>query len=161
MTVIAFDTLKLARKLEAGGFSAQQAESFAEAFADVVQDAPGADQWAELRAEMATKKDLEAFATKKDLEAFATKKDLEAFATKKDLEAFATKKDLQDQVGAIRAEMATKKDLEAFATKKDLEVLRSQSMAEIYAAKHDMLKWAVTALAAQGALIVAILKLLP
>ena len=47
MTTVAFDTLKFARRLEAGGFTPDQASAAAEAFADATGQ------------ELATKADLE------------------------------------------------------------------------------------------------------
>ncbi len=38
MNAITFDTLKFTRKLKAGGFTAEQAEAAAEAFADAATD---------------------------------------------------------------------------------------------------------------------------
>jgi len=49
MSVLAIDTLKLARKLEAGGFTPQQAAAAAEALAESLADAT---------ADMATKADI-------------------------------------------------------------------------------------------------------
>ncbi|SUS07047.1 conserved hypothetical protein [Candidatus Defluviicoccus seviourii] len=49
MSVLAIDTLKLARKLEAGGFTPQQAAAAAAAFAESLADAT---------ADMATKADV-------------------------------------------------------------------------------------------------------
>ncbi|ATQ69964.1 MULTISPECIES: hypothetical protein [Methylosinus] len=55
MSAVAFDTLKFARKLEAGGFTQAQATAAAEAFADATSQ------------ELATKSDLAA--TKAELKA--------------------------------------------------------------------------------------------
>jgi hypothetical protein len=70
MTALAFDTLAYARRMEAVGFSREQAEALAEEQAKLIDD------------RLATKLDLEALrlATKSDLEALrlATKTDLDA-----------------------------------------------------------------------------------
>ena len=54
MSAIAFDTLKFTRRLKAGGFTAEQAETAAEAFAEAVTD------------ELVTKNDTELL--KRDIE---------------------------------------------------------------------------------------------
>ncbi len=65
MTAVAFDTLKLADQLQAGGFTAEQARTAASAFAEATR---GAD--------LSTKTDLANLATKTDLANLATKADL-------------------------------------------------------------------------------------
>lgn len=55
MSAVAFDTLKFAEKLEAGGFTPQQAKAAAQAFAEASAD------------QLATKADLTTLATKTDL----------------------------------------------------------------------------------------------
>jgi hypothetical protein len=94
LNAVPFDPLKLAERLEAGGFTSEQARTAASAMADAASAAEVATK-ADL-AGLATKTDLQAFATKADLAAFATKADLAAFATKADLAAFATKADLAE-----------------------------------------------------------------
>ena len=69
----AFDTLRIARDLEAAGVERRQAEAHAEALRIVADSA---------RADAATKADLAATAAK-----LASKADLDGFATKADLEA--------------------------------------------------------------------------
>ena len=93
------DTLRFSEKLQAEGFTTEQANTLARALAD------------EMGEQLATKKDLERFelATKRDLERFelATKRGLERFelATKRGLERFelATKKEFERIEGEIKA----------------------------------------------------------
>jgi len=96
MTALAFDTLAYARRMEAVGFSREQAEALAEEQAKLIDD------------RLATKLDLEALrlATKSDLEALrlATKTDLEALrlATKTDLDA--ARNSLEKSIAESKAE---------------------------------------------------------
>jgi hypothetical protein len=68
MTSVAFDTLKLARRLEAAGFSAKQAGDTAEALADT------------LLSTIATKADVEDIATKTFVASFVAAQISEAKA---------------------------------------------------------------------------------
>jgi polyhydroxyalkanoate synthesis regulator phasin len=86
MTAVPFDTLKLADRLQAGGFSAEQSRTFASALADAVSGS-----------EIATKQDLANLATKADLQAT----NAEVQAVKADVQIL--KADLQ----AMRAEFRT------------------------------------------------------
>ena len=78
-----------------------------------------------------------------------------------------------EQVQLLNSNLATKADIEALqqATKTDIEALRQETKAgmealrlatkaDIEAVKADLLKWFVGTLIAQGALIVALVKLL-
>ena len=127
----AFDTLRIARDLEAAGVERRQAEAHAEALRIVADSA---------RAEAATKADLATTAAK-----LASKADLAGFATKADLAGFATKADL--------AGFATKADLAGFATKADLET----AIAEL---ETRMLKYGLGMVLANVSLTVALIKLL-
>lgn len=71
----AFDTLKLADRLAAGGFTQEQAKTAASALSEA------------LTADLATKTDLIGLATKADLAGLATKSDLTGLATKAELAA--------------------------------------------------------------------------
>ncbi|KAF0112771.1 MAG: hypothetical protein FD149_2356 [Rhodospirillaceae bacterium] len=92
-TAVAFDTLKLARRLEAAGFEHKQAADMAEAMAV---------------AELATKADIErlASATKADLAAARaeTKADIERLeaSTKADLREFGTSPGSQDRSPGVQ-----------------------------------------------------------
>ena len=145
----AFDTLRIARDLEAAGVERRQAEAHAEALR-IVADSARAEaatkaDLATTAAKLASKADLAGFATKADLAGFATKADLAGFATKADLAGFATKADL--------AGFATKADLAGFATKADLET----AIAEL---ETRMLKYGLGMVLANVSLTVALIKLL-
>jgi hypothetical protein len=92
MTATVFDTLMYAKKLQAVGFTAEQAETQAECMAEI------------LDSNVATKKDL------KELEA-ATKKDLKELeaATKKDLKELeaTTKRDLRELADSLQKQLFT------------------------------------------------------
>ena len=68
-------------------------------------------------------------------------------ATKVDI--LAIKADLETRIETIKAELEAK-----------LEAVKLGLQADIQASKVDLLKWMVTAMIAQGALIVALVKLL-
>ncbi len=85
-------------------------------------------------------------------------------ATKADLEALR----LANRVEIEKLREATKADLEKLrveieklreTTKADLEKLRETTRADLASAKVEIVKWMVGALAAQGALIVTLIKL--
>ena len=99
MTAVPFDTLKLADRLEAGGFTAEQARTFAGALADAVSGS-----------EIATKQDLANLTTKADLQ--AVKADIQAVkaelhALKGDVQA--TKGDIQTVRSELHAGLAETK----------------------------------------------------
>ena len=105
----AFDTLRIARDLEAAGVERRQAEAHAEALR-IVADSARAEaatkaDLATTAAKLASKADLAGFATKADLAGFATKADLAAFATKADLDGFATKADLETAIAKLETRM--------------------------------------------------------
>ena len=160
MAAVAFDTLKLARSLrDTAQMSQVQAEGVADALAEAMSGA-----------ELATKNDIRelATATKNDIreQAAATKNDIRelAAATKNDIMelAAATKNDFREQAAATKNDImelatATKndfRDLEA-ATKRDITSLE----AKLSETKAEIIKWMFGALAAQGAMIVALIKL--
>ena len=101
MAGLAFDTLAYARRMEAVGFSRDQAEAMAEEQAKLLDE------------RLATKTDLEALklAVGKDIEALrlAVGKDIEALrlAVGKDIEAlrYATKADLQTGLAETKADI--------------------------------------------------------
>ena len=139
MAGLAFDTLAYARRMEAVGFSRDQAEAMAEEQAKLLDE------------RLATKMDLEALrlAVGKDIEALRldVHKDMEALrlAVGKDIEALR---------------LAVGKDIEAlrYATKADLQT----GLAET---KADILKWMVGTVGVQTVVIlgavVALARVLP
>ena len=74
MAVVAFDTLKLADKLQAGGFTAEQARTAASAFAEAVS---GAD--------LATRADVAPLATKAELREVELRLEAKIETTKSDI----------------------------------------------------------------------------
>ncbi len=66
-----------------------------------------------------------------------------------------------EQVNLLHSNLATKADLEALrlANQVEIEKLRETTRADLASAKVEIVKWMVGALAAQGALIVTLIKL--
>ena len=92
-----------------------------------------------------------------DLSHLATKHDLAAHqaATKHDLEA--TKADLEHKIEAVRADpRACKVDI-----RHECAALRADIKAALAELKADVIKWVLGIAFAQGAMIVALLELLP
>ena len=69
----------------------------------------------------------------------------------------------EEQVNLLNSNLATKADIETLRqeTKSGIETLRLATQADIEKSKTDLLKWMFIALAAQGGLIVALIKLIP
>ena len=125
MSAAAFDTLRIARDLEAAGIERHQAEAHAEALRSVAQSA---------RAESATKADLEAAAA--GLEA-RLRSDL---ATKADLAAAVAGLEAR-----LRSDLATKADLAAAVAE-----IRTTTKADLAAVRSELgtVRWAIGLLAA-------------
>jgi chromosome segregation ATPase len=180
MTAVPFDTLKLADRLEAGGFSAEQARTFAGALADAVSGS-----------EIATKQDLANLATKAELQAI--KVEVQAVAAdvqtlKVDVQALKVdvqtlkvdvqtlkvdvqtlkvdvqtlKVDVQTlkvDVQALKVDVQTvKSDVQAlrgdFQTSKvDIQGIRSELRSGLAETKTDILKWMVGTIGLQTAAI--------
>lgn len=142
MSALAFDTLAYARRMEAVGFSRDQAEAMADEQAKIIDE------------RLATKADLEAFriATKADLEAYSRAMKADIGAVKIDIEALriATKADIE----ALR--IATKADIEALriATKADIEALRIGTKADMAETKSEILKWIMGTIGIQTVVII-------
>jgi hypothetical protein len=145
MNAVPFDTLKMAQRLEAAGFSGSQAAGAAEALAEVLAGADPATK-ADLnlvrsdlnlvRGDMATKADLNLVRSDLDL----VRSDM---ATKADLNLVRSDLDL------VRSDMATKADLNLarsdldlvrgnMATKSDVAALEAKLVAAIELARRDM-----------------------
>ena len=90
MAVVVFDTLKLADRLQAGGFTAEQARTASSAFAEAVS---GYD--------LATKADVVGVASRLDLT--ATKADVAVMATKAELREVELR--LEAKVEATKADI--------------------------------------------------------
>ena len=142
----AFDTLAYARRMEAVGFSRDQAEAMAQEQAKLLDE------------RLATKTDLEALrlAVGKDVEALklAVGRDIEALrlAVGKDVEALR---------------LAVGKDVEALrlAVGRDIKVLRVATKADLAETRADILKWMIGTIGVQTIVIlgavVALARVLP
>jgi hypothetical protein len=97
--VMPFDTLKLARRLEAAGFAAQQAGDTAEAFAEVLSPLATKDDLAGLQT--ATRSDLAALAA-------ATKADLQSAMRELEQRIVALEHRVDQLAADLRTELADK-----------------------------------------------------
>ena len=129
---IAFDTHRFVKNLTESGFTEQQAEALAK------------EQVQLLNSNLATKVDI--LALKADIETVKAevekvKAGVETVKAKLEAKLEAVKLGLQADIQAIKA---------------DLEAVKLGLQADIQASKVDLLKWMVTAMIAQGTLIVAL-----
>ncbi len=122
MNAVPFDTLKLAERLEAGGFTAEQSRTFASALAEAASTA-----------DVVTKADLVNLATKSDLVNLATKAEVSAIKA----EISAMKAD----IGELKADVGE--------LKVELVQLRADTKADMAELKADLLKWIVSAIGFQ------------
>ncbi len=129
---IAFDTHRFVKNLTESGFTEQQAEALAK------------EQVQLLNSNLATKVDI--LALKADIE--TVKANLET--VKANLET--VKANLEAKLEAVK--LGLQADIQAI--KADLEAVKLGLQADIQASKVDLLKWMVTAMIAQGTLIVAL-----
>ena len=108
MTAVPFDTLKLADRLQSGGFSAEQARTVAGALAEAVTGS-----------EIATKQDLANLATKDELR--AVKADVQA--VKADIQAVKT--DIQALRAEVKADIqGVRSELQAGLAETKAEILK-------------------------------------
>lgn len=135
MSAVAFDTLKVARKLrDTAQMSQVQAEGVADALAEAMS---GAD--------LATKTDIA-----------AVKVDIAA--VRADIATMATKAALAEATAELRANLVeVEHHLEAKIA--DVLVAVANTRTEIAAAKTDTLRWVFAAVVGQTALIVTLMKL--
>ena len=146
MTAVAFDTLKVARKLrDTAQMSQVQAEGIADALAEAMSGA-----------ELATKPDI--VAVRADVAVVA--RDLTVLETtlRADIGRCATKVELAE----LKATVAeVKADIGRCATKVELAEVKvelAEVKASIADARTDILRWVFAAIAGQTALIVTLLK---
>jgi len=110
MAVVAFDTLKLADRLQAGGFTADQARAAASAFADAMVDS-----------DLATKVDLAAVKAELKADIAAVKAELKA-------DIAAVNAELKADVAAVKADLiALESRLEAKFAELKTEIVRTTS----------------------------------
>ncbi len=147
LEAIAFDSLSFVKRLTASGFTEAQAEGLAH------------EQVNLLHSNLATKADLEALrlANQVEIEKLreATKADFEKLRVEIEKLRETTKADLEALRLANQAEIEKLRE----TTKADLEKFRETTRADLASAKVEIVKWMVGALAAQGALIVTLIKL--
>jgi Protein of unknown function (DUF1640) len=147
MAAIRFDTLKLARKLEAAGFAPKQAGDTAEALFESlgeISDLATKADLHELRAEL--KADMAELRAELRAEIGELRSDLRAEMGELRVELKAEMGDLRTDNASLRAEM------------KQLKLETKADLADI---KSDLVKWVFASALAQTAGIVALLKLLP
>jgi hypothetical protein len=127
MSAIILDTLEFAAKLKTGGFTEQQAETQARAFAEVVEK------------QLVTRRDIDEHESnlRRDIEMLRVdlKRDIEALRSD-------TKRDIE----ALRSD-----------TKRDIEVLRAEVKKDIAHAKAELIRWVVAVGFLQSALIIGVL----
>ena len=142
MAVVAFDTLKLADRREAGGFTSGQARAVSGAFADAMS---GSD--------LATKADLQS-------EVALVRADLksEGALVRTDLksEVALVRTDLKSEIAAVRADLKS----EIAAVRANLKSEIAAVRADISEVKSEILKWMFGAMAAQIAIILTVVKLM-
>ena len=142
MSAVAFDTLKLARKLrESAQMSQEQAEGVSDALAEAMSGA-----------ELATKPDIRELAaeTKRDIQELSTetKRDIAelAAATKRDIQELATetKRDIAELAAATKRdirELELKLDARFETLSERIERRAAESDAKIQVVKNDLVRW--------------------
>lgn len=155
-----FDSHRFVKRLTEAGMERELAEVLAEEhMGPWIRNVATKADIENFRSEAATKTDMEL--VRRDLadtEAnirrdIATKTDVEA--VREDLANFRANAPSKKDLGDLRAETASKKDLEHAVKVARLEL--EKRLAEL---RGDLIKWMFGALMAQGALVVAIIKLL-
>ena len=113
MNAVPFDTLKMARKLEAAGFPGAQAAGAAEAMAEAMAGA-----------ELATKADV--LGVKSDLQTVKTDLERTMLQTRHDLEHAIgkTRQDLEHAIGKTRQDLENKIDRVESKLESKIELLR-------------------------------------
>jgi len=133
MAAVAFDTLKLARRLEGAGFSREQAVGTAEALADT------------LAGGMATKDDLTYSTTelKADIAQVRTelKADIAQVRTELKAEIAEVRAELKAAIAELRAEIA---EVRA-QVRAEIAELRGELKGDIAALRSDVAKWIIGA----------------
>lgn len=151
MTAIAFDTLKLARKLEAAGFPPRQAADTTQALAESLGEVSG----------LATKQDLEAMEV-------ALRADISDLRSKLETDIGAFRSDVEHEITGLRSEL--KGDFASLRSevKGDIAELRSELKGDMAGLRAEMrgefnlhLRWIVGTIIATAALAVTAMKLLP
>lgn len=127
MTAVPFDTLRLARKLEAAGFNAQQAGDTAEALAEALSD------------QVASKADISEL--RAEVSQLATKADLAELRT----EFSQLRAELKSESSELRAELKTESSELRVELTTEFSELRAEVRADISILKAEvaLLKWLI------------------
>ncbi len=155
---IAFDTHRFVKNLTASGFTEAQAEALASEHVHLLNSnlATKADL-----ATVATKDDLANLATRNEIANLVTKDEIANLATEAEIANLATKDEIANLATKVETEnLAVKAEIANLATKAELATFRGDLRAEVQAVKADLLKWMLTALTAQTALVVALIRFL-
>ena len=134
---IAFDTHRFVKNLTESGFTEQQAEALAK------------EQVQLLNSNLATKVDIQAIQA-----------NVEAVKTELEAKIETVKAELEAKIETVKAELEAKIETVKTELEAKIETVKAELEAKIESSKVDLLKWMVTAMAAQGTLIVALVKLL-
>ena len=126
---IAFDTHKFVKNLTESGFTEQQAEALAK------------EQVQLLNSNLATKVDILALKAALEAKIEAVKAEVEK---------------VKAGVETVKAELEAKLEAVKLGLQADIQAIQLGLQADIQASKVDLLKWMVTAMIAQGTLIVAL-----
>jgi hypothetical protein len=186
MTAMPFDTLKLADRLQAGGFSAEQARITASALAEVVADADVATKADLQQTEIALRADIRQAESGLKGEIQQLRADMGHIESGLKGEIQPLRVDMGHIESGLRSYIQTvetglKADIEKVETglkadirkvgtglTSEINQLRSEAQqrefrmeAEIAGAKNETLRWMMTFALAQIGAIVALLKLLP
>ena len=134
---IAFDTHRFVKNLTQSGFTEKQAEALAN------------EQVNLLNSNLATKTDMLAIQAGID----TTKASLQAGID-------TTKASLQARIETVHAELQARIETVHAELQARIETVHAELQAGIETTKADLLKWILTAIIAQGGLVVALIKLL-
>lgn len=144
MAVVAFDTLKLADRLEAGGFTAVQARTAAGAFADAMS---GSD--------LATKADLAEAKAELKSDVAAVRADLAEVKAELKSDVAAVRAELKGDIAAVKAELkgdiaAVKAELKSDIASVKMDIVRlderierraAESDAKTQGVKNELIRW--------------------
>ena len=152
VATIAFDTLKLARKLEAAGFGREQAIGAAEALAETIGEAVVTREYLDHRLSMT---EASIAAVRSDLKArlAAVQAELEA-------KLAALHAELEGRLAAVQAGLEGRLATVQAGLEGKLTTVQADLRAHIADTRPELLKWVIGLLLAQTAIIAALVKLL-
>lgn len=135
MAAVAFDTLKMVDRLQAGGFSADQARAASTAFAEAMSGA-----------ELATKPDLLAVEARLQHEIVVVRAEARAAEQRLEARIDAAEQRLEAKIDAVEQRLEAK-----------IDTLEQKIETSAAAVKADVLRWMFAALATQTALIAGLM----